>query len=89
MIVENNKEFEALVMSLTDDELNYIIKIMNKNILPLLIMKKENEIIDKSHNNDKKCIISKPQKENNKINIDYTLKTNYLLDNRIIKLIII
>ena len=38
-IVEDNEEFEELVMSLTNDELNYIINKMNKNILPLLMSK--------------------------------------------------
>ena len=46
-VIENNKEFEELVMSLTDEELNYLSNYFNKNILPLLVSKKENKIIDK------------------------------------------
>ena len=46
-VIDNNKEFEELVMSLTDEELNYLSNYFNKNILPLLVSKKENKIIDK------------------------------------------
>ena len=47
-IIENNKEFEDLVLSLTDEELNYILNNFNKEILPLLMLKKDNKFFDKN-----------------------------------------
>jgi len=48
-VVENNEEFEDLVMSLTDEELNYILNNMNKNILPLLITNRVKKFINKEN----------------------------------------
>ena len=87
-VVENNEEFEEFVMSLTNDELNYIINKMNKNILPLLMNKKEKNFVNNnlthSYNfqNRDKIIQSgkriKEKEEDNYIKINENCKESFL-----------
>ena len=68
-IVEDNEELEELVMLLTNDELNYIINKMNKNILPLLMDKTaKNNYLPKNYQSDNDLIRSEKkikEKEDN------------------------
>ena len=87
-VVEDNEEFEEFVMSLTNDELNYIINKMNKNILPLLMNKKEKNFVNNnlthSYNfqNRDKIIQSgkriKEKEEDNYIKINENCKESFL-----------
>ena len=87
-VIEKNKEFEDFVISLTDEELNYVLSNMNKNILPILITNRDNKnfinLNQSSYDSEDKLkmLMAEESKRENTINIKaYDNQKNSMFDN--------